>query len=520
MRKNLRKNQLLIYLVTLVLAGMTGVLVMSYEILAGRIIAPLLGSSIYTWSAIIAMVLIGATIGLWLGAWIPRRYAGVVLPISYLCAALAIAAAWAAQPLLREFIAASSFGLPMLSILVAAVLCLPQAMALSVGGPLFIVFITESIEQVGKRYSALSIAGSVGSIAGVFLGGYYFVPLLGVTSAIIVLVCAGVLMAVLSLALAATSTSTRVLALGIGVLIGSTVVGGVGGNSSAVFVADSPYYHIQVYDVPHWLSTPTRWLFLDFDSHSIETYGVPTGLYTNLVQLIPHLRPQTDAALILGAGAYDIPKQLTELLPDGSRIDVYEIDRELEAVAQEYFGLEPYTQITTTVGDPRYLLPKTNERYGLIISDTFNSFISVPSHHATVEYFSEVRRHLEDDGIFMMNFIATGEKGGGYAIVQHLVATATAVFGDVRTLALSGEGTGVGNFFIIATPATLPHSNTELEELIHTKIPPMSRTSVLNVDTAEVRLLTDQWQPLESLMRPVLDEYFHPYKRLYYEVTG
>ena len=510
-----------VFLITIVLAFMTGVLVMSYEILASRIIAPLLGSSIYTWSAIIAMVLSGATIGIWLGGWLPHRYARTFLPLSYLIAALSIGGGWFLSSILREFIAASQLGLPALSIVIAAILTFVQTLALSFGGPLFIGFITETVEHVGKRYGALSIAGSLGSIIGVFIGGFIFVPIIGISGSILILVSASTIMFLLALTLVSLPKKYLAAGLFLAVILGSWLynTNGLQSDDAAIFRKDSPYYQIHVYDtsIPSRPSTQSRWLFLDFDSHSVDTGGVLTGSYTELVRIAPVLRPETRNALMLGAGAYVMPRMFLNVVPDGM-VDVFEIDPALESVSERYFGLEKYPNITTTVGDPRYLLPRTDKQYDLIINDIFNSFISIPSHVTTQEFFTEVSRHLTNDGLYLMNIIAAGE-GDEHAVMQHIFVTAREVFGDTRAIFFGTTPEKVSNFVLLASPSALPYSDKELTALIQ-KQPGMARARVVDIDTEGVRPITDSWQPLESMMRPIMEQYFPAYKDLYYSVTS
>ena len=44
------------------------------ELVAGRIMAPFVGVSLYTWTSIIGVVLAGISIGAYLGGWIADRY--------------------------------------------------------------------------------------------------------------------------------------------------------------------------------------------------------------------------------------------------------------------------------------------------------------------------------------------------------------------------------------------------------------------------------------------------------------
>ena len=78
------------------------------EIVAGRMLAPYLGMSLYTWTAVIAVVLAGFSAGHWAGGRIAERPAGSALLVtgwSMAAAALTVAGAtfllrWSAGPVL------------------------------------------------------------------------------------------------------------------------------------------------------------------------------------------------------------------------------------------------------------------------------------------------------------------------------------------------------------------------------------------------------------------------------------
>src|ERR1700704_4531310 len=60
------------------------------EILAGRIVAPSLGVSLYTWTSVIGVVLAGLSLGNWIGGRIPDRRPGrSTLSLLYLLSAIA-----------------------------------------------------------------------------------------------------------------------------------------------------------------------------------------------------------------------------------------------------------------------------------------------------------------------------------------------------------------------------------------------------------------------------------------------
>jgi spermidine synthase len=513
-----------VFILTLLLTFFSGVIIMSYEIITARLLSPLLGSSIYTWTAAIGMVLAGMTIGVWLGGWASKNDRFELLPVSYVIAGITIGGALLLQPSLRQIIASSNLGLPMLAIIVAGFFAFIQTLTLSFAGPLFIERITYTLDEVGPQYSALSVAGSLGSIIGVFIGGFVLVPLVGITPSIILLTIATFIMAFLSLPLLFNKKS-RIYAM-VGILITFCIVLILfitlqphHTSGTALIQTESPYYTIHVYDKPFQNIDDARWLFLDFDSHSIDTHGAKRGTYTDTAYMIPHVFPDTENILVLGAGAYTIPKTLATVFPD-KEINVIEIDPKIESIGKEYFDVDMYENITTHVGDPRYLLPKSNEQYDLIFNDIYQSFISVPAHLVTTEFLDEITQHLTPDGIYMMSFIATDKTGVGYKVAQHMIATIESKFTDVRVLFFGGKDYSISSFVVIASQTEIPYTEDIFTNIIHDNIPELSNVYFTQVDTADIRVFTDNWQPLDTLMRPLMKRYFTAYKNVYYDITN
>jgi spermidine synthase len=490
---------------------------MAYEMVIARVIAPLLGDSLYTWSALIALVLVGMSLGAWAGGYASKKHHIWTLPLGYACAAFTIALVLVLPPALQVLITQSTFSLPLLALMVTAILTLVQTMALSFAGPLFMTLITDSLDVLGTRYSLISIAGSVGSIAGVLLGGFFLVPSLGTHHALIILSITALIMS------GATLTFVRhkrilvivsVLILGLATII-LFFVRTHKNNPSRIATVDSPYYHIAVYDAPFGPHADARWLFLGMDSHSIDTHNKPNGLYTDAGFLLDAL-VKPERTLVLGAGAYTIPKILAEKNPEAT-IDVIEIDPMLESIGREYFNLGTYPQITTHVGDPRYLLPRLHERYDLIFNDIYNSFISVPSHTVTQEFLELVRTRLNPRGLYVAGFIGTLE-GEGKRITEHMIATAHSVFGDVRVISFGRTDATIQSILIIASPDVLPFSDEVFAQALDMHLP--SYVRMVTLDTAHVRSITDTWQPVETLMRPIMRDYFDLYKKQYYDIVA
>jgi hypothetical protein len=64
-----------LYLIVFISSGC----IMILELVAGRIIAPWVGVSLYTWTSVIGVVLAGISLGNYLGGWLADRHASLRL---------------------------------------------------------------------------------------------------------------------------------------------------------------------------------------------------------------------------------------------------------------------------------------------------------------------------------------------------------------------------------------------------------------------------------------------------------
>jgi len=162
------------------------------EIVAARVLAPVIGVSLYTWTSIIGIILAGISVGNYLGGSIADKYtsnkllgyillaAGVssllILPLLHIASALFIS-----LPLIPRIISftITLFFLPSLILgMITPVVIKSQLHDLSNAG-----------DTVGKIYAI----STIGSLLGTFLTGYWLIQWMGVKA--ILLVVAGILLA-------------------------------------------------------------------------------------------------------------------------------------------------------------------------------------------------------------------------------------------------------------------------------------------------------------------------------------
>ena len=108
--------------------------------------------------------------------------------------------------------------------------------------------------------------------------------------------------------------------------------------------------------------------------------------------------------VVLGGGAYSVPKALLKDLPD-AEVDVAEIEPSLFDLGKNYFAVPDDARLHNFVQDGRRFLQETDASYGLIFSDVYASLYSVPAQFTTKEFFALAKSRLEPDGLFVANLI-------------------------------------------------------------------------------------------------------------------
>ncbi len=167
----------------------TGGLVL--EIVAGRLLAPYVGMSLYTWTAIIAVVLAGFSIGHWIGGRLAGPDCEAVAGARRVAYALALAAAssLASLALLRWLSApVLSAGLPILVAIVvlAALLFLLPSLFVGIVSPILTkLAVDASPGDPGRAIGRMYALSAVGSIGGTLAAGYLFISWVGSTGTVL-----------------------------------------------------------------------------------------------------------------------------------------------------------------------------------------------------------------------------------------------------------------------------------------------------------------------------------------------
>lgn len=189
---------------------------MVVELVAGRILAPYVGVSLYTWTSVIGVVLAGMSTGNVIGGAVADRVPGrTTLAVLFAIASLATLAILGGTVLLDHLSAIPSrLGLQWrILALTVALFFLPSA-AMGTISPVVAKLTLRNLASAGNVVGRIYACGALGSIVGTFLTGFWLIALFG-TRRIIV----GVAVVLLVLALASAGIKGRRAVLGRAALV-------------------------------------------------------------------------------------------------------------------------------------------------------------------------------------------------------------------------------------------------------------------------------------------------------------
>jgi spermidine synthase len=206
------------------------------------------------------------------------------------------------------------------------------------------------------------------------------------------------------------------------------------------------------------LDRPNGWLLsVDGVAQSYVDLDDPTHLEFEYVRrigdVIDCLPDGPFQALHVGGGACTLPRYLAATRP-GSKQLVFDPDGELIEFIRERLDLRSVPQLRVRISDGREgVATRHDDSADLLVLDAFVS-AAMPSRLMTIEFLEDVARVLRPAGTFLANI----SDGPGLGFIKRVVATVSAVFGEVVLLADPGvmRGRRFGNLVIAASATRLP----------------------------------------------------------------
>jgi spermidine synthase len=379
------------------------------EITAGRLIAPYVGVTIYSWTSIIGVILAGLSLGNWLGGrWADRgadeRSTGIALALAALFSLLALLTLTLIAPLLQ------ASRLDLISSSFVYVLCLffLPAMLLGIPTPLLTTLALRLDERTGHIVGRMHALAALGSILGTFVTGFLLIQYFGSRSVVVIASLILMLLAIPFLYRSARRELAGLLILG---LAGGTLTQLNEGFASPCD-HESNYFCLRVVDASDQAPFgQARGLVLDHLLHGINHETAADMLISPYVQLmqelvVDHFGAQNMARLdyfFAGGGSYTQPRAIMSRHP-GAAVTVAELDPLVTRTVAQSLYVDP-NQFDVQHGDARAVLwHQLDGAFDVIVTDAFHD-IAIPYHLVTLEYIRLARAKLKPGGLYTTNVV-------------------------------------------------------------------------------------------------------------------
>ncbi|MFN0073944.1 MAG: fused MFS/spermidine synthase [Chloroflexota bacterium] len=490
------------------------------EIVAGRILAPFIGVSLYTWTSIIGIVLAGISLGNYLGGRLADKSASrQTLGILLFCAGLT---SLAILPIVSIPNITTIFpkDIPVVGSLMGRIILLTTllffipSLMMGMVSPLVVKLALTDLERTGNVVGKIYAFSTLGSIFGTFITGFVLIATFG-TRAIVLGV--GLILIAMAIVFGGLLRSPKIvvpLAIPLAI-IGWTISTGTAMSSGCTRETD--YYCIKVYDEPEPSGRIMRVLVLDHLIHSYNSIDDPTYIkygyikvYAEFIEYLAQTKPDF-SILFVGGGAYTLPRYIEAKYPQ-AHMEVIEIDPGVSEINYLYMGVSWDTKIITHNLDGRQMVDNLladGRKFDLIIGDAFND-LSIPYHLTTREFDEKIRTLLNDDGFYLTLVI---DKLRGGLFIPSYTRTLKQVFPNVYM-------TADGQLFDSAAPNTYVVAGTarplDLQRFnagqglgqggrITTAIMPSADLDEY-LRTAGGVYLSDEYVPADNLIAPIFAE--------------
>ncbi|QJF52353.1 fused MFS/spermidine synthase [Roseobacter ponti] len=472
------------------------------EIVAARMIAPYVGMSLYTWTAIIAVVLAGFSLGHWWGgrlAALPTRTA--MMRIGWVLAAAAVFTAGAslilrlvALPVLQSV----ENPLTAISFIAIAAFFLPSLFA-GVPAPVLAVVAMRGRQRSEEALGVMFAAGAMGAIVGTLLAGFLFISWLGSAATLQIMAAFYAVSALVVILCGRGGNATRAGAAGTIALTGLLAWHSL--TAPPVCTVESSYFCIRSETLSADAEPLMRVMIIDHLAHGISAKDHPGVMYTDhtaMLDALPRMRMghRPFSSFHIGGGTYSVPRGwashgLTDMV-------VAEIDPEVTKMATDAFWFEPATA-TVLHEDARHALLSTEKEYDVIVGDAFTD-IAVPAHLVTLEFFQLVSQRLSGGGIFAMNVVDNVDR---LAALSAVYKTLLAVFPSVEVWTKAQPPRpGERRVFVILAG----QSDSQVSEITTGAPDPVTFAPLASAFLSETvartnaPLLTDDFAPVDRLM--------------------
>jgi spermidine synthase len=465
--------------VALVAIGVSGASAMAYEIAWTRALSLTLGSSTYSFTAMLTTFLAGLALGaLAISRLLRHRVFGLaafgIVQIAIAFVALAILPAFGRLPDLMLHVLART-GVSHATVLASGLvlsflLMIVPTVLIGATFPLLVSILQRGVDRIGHDVGVVYGSNTVGTILGAALAGVVLIPRLGIQNTVVAAAGANLLAGLavvaiasgtgrrLRLATLSAALATALLAVvvphwdpqkmttGVAVYAESMIREPARGLSQEV--SRLLFYREGVSTTVAVKRTPVATI-LSVNGKTDASNGFDMATQILSGHLGPLLQPQARRALVIGLASGVTVGAMAQ--HPFEVIDVAEIEPAM-VEASRFFTTENRNaladrRVRVRKGDGRFILASASQPYDVIVSEPSNPWIAGVASLFTRDFYEAARRHLSARGV-MVQWV------GGYAMsrqdMQMVARTFQEVFPHVSVWAASPN-----DFLLVATPETV-----------------------------------------------------------------
>ena len=407
--------------------GISGASALAAEIVWTRLMGMLMGATVYVFSIILAVFLIGLALGSGIGSYIARS-GRARAALGWAQVLLAVATAWSAYMIagnlpywpIDPFLAPTPWMTFQLDMARTLWTILPPAILWGASFPLALAAVAAPGEDPGKLAGEVYAANTLGSIFGALVTSLILVPAIGTTNCETMLIAlpaigsffllgpyiketksqavtaifAVAMVVVLFLAKDVKPIPGEVIAYGRRVATYTNkaqILYTVEGRNSSVAIS-------------RWGDGATE---VDVNGHveaTTEPYDMKLQRMVGHLPALLHPNPKNVLGIGFGAG---VSAGTFTRYPGIEHITVCEIEPVIPPTSTRYFAQADYDvyhnpKTRIVYDDARHYLLTTKDKYDIIASDPLDVFVKGTAAIYSKEYFESVRSHLNPGGKFTL----------------------------------------------------------------------------------------------------------------------
>ncbi len=405
--------------------ALSGMCALGAEVIWTRLLSLMLGATVYTFSIILAVFLVGLGLGSGVGSYLSRQIPSPRIALAVCQMLLAGAIAWTAYTLANSLpywpINPLLSTDPWFNFEVDLMRCIwaifPATCLWGASFPLALAAIATRGQDPGKLVGEVYATNTVGAIVGAIGFSIVFIPWIGTQGSqrLLIELAAAAALVVLAPLLRNFGTKGVVsvaTATGLAIFLGWNVpevpwLAVAYGRRMAIqinpghllYLGEGMNSSVAISELPdgrtHYFHVSGK------VEASTEPYDMRLQRMLGHLSALVHTKPRS--VLIVGFGA-GVTAGSFVVHPGIERIVICEIERLIPPAATEYFGHENYNVLNdprteVVYDDARHFILTTKEKFDIITSDPIHPWVKGTSALYSKEYFELCKRHLNPGGV-------------------------------------------------------------------------------------------------------------------------